>query len=446
MKTLFVTSYHPHISRNIHSTDLFKFLLSDPDMRIVLLVPSYKVDYFRSHFGAPRIIVEGTGLYQSSRTLRGLVFKKLSNFLVNSPNPGVKNKYQYYCAGKYFYYALGIAAHALGKSFWIRQIARGLDFRLSPKGFYRDLFDRYNPVAVFLTDVQNENDVSIAHDARALGVKIIGMIRSWDNPTQRELRIFPDIMLVGSAAIRDEVIQIYHYPAERVFAVGQPHHDRYLAGSSMTREKFFAEWNFDIHKPLALYAPLGDVLIRHNDFDQYVMETLAALDANILIRFPPDEDVRFSHFVKPPHMAYDKPGAVFNGREFGDRDIRTEDDERLINELNFADVVISGPTSIPLDAMLFDKPAIMVHFYPTKRGFCGSAFNYWLAHIKRILATGGIFYAASPEELLAIVRRSFEHPEIGAKERQFVRSRWFSHADGNAARRAANVILSFCSS
>lgn len=446
MKTLFVTSYHPHISRNIHSTDLFKFLLKDPDMRIVLLVPSYKVDYFRSHFAAPRIIIEGTKLYQSSRILRGLVFKKLSNFLVNSQNPWVKNKYQYYCTGKYVYYILGIAACALGKSFWIRRLARGLDFRLSPKGFYTDLFDRYRPAAVFLTDVQNENDVSIAHDARASGVRVIGMIRSWDNPTQRELRIFPDIMLAGSAAIRDEVVRIYRYPAERVFTVGQPHHDRYLAGPSMAREEFFAQWGFDADKPLVLYAPLGDVLIRHNDFDEYVMKTLAALDANILIRFPPDEDVRLPNFVKPSHMAYDKPGAVFNGREFGDRDIRTEDDELLMNELSLADVVVSGPTSIPLDAVLFDKPAIMVHFYPTKRGFCGSVFNYWLAHIQGILATGGIFCATSQEELLAIVRRSFEHPEVGAKERKFIRSRWFSHADGNAARRTADVLLSICTS
>ena len=74
MKTVFVTSFHPHISRNILSTDALATVQSAPDTRVVLVVPDYKKEYFASRFGGEHVIIEGVPTYQASKTWRGLFF------------------------------------------------------------------------------------------------------------------------------------------------------------------------------------------------------------------------------------------------------------------------------------------------------------------------------------------------------------------------------------
>lgn len=440
-KTIFISSFQAHTSRNILSTGALTILQAREDLAIVILAPDYKRDYFERNFSSRNTVVEGAPLYQSSKTRTGLFFKRLGIFLFHTKTARAKRKYQYYCEGKYFYYALGLILGFLGGSFTIRAIARALDYRLSPKNFFDDLFMRYAPDLVFAPDAQNENDVALMHASRRWRVPVIGMIRSWDNPTQRTLRVFPDRLLVASQTLKEEVERIYHYPPERISVTGNPHYDRYLTGPSEGREEFFRRFGLDPAKRMILYAPFGDMLIRHNDIDEYVMEILAGLGMQILVRFPPDEKVNLPHFSKPSHMAYDIPGVAFRKNEFGDREISREDDQRLIDALTYADVVISGPTSIPLDASLLDKPAIMAHFYPSPRGFCGSVYNFWFAHIKKFLATDGVAYATSKEELIAAIGNFLEHPERHREGRARIRAMWFSHADGRAGARLAEDLI-----
>lgn len=443
VKTILISSFQAHVSRNILSTDALTILQAREDLAIVILVPDYKRDYFERNFSSRNTVVEGAPLYQSSKTRTGLFFKRLGMFLFHTKTARAKRRYQYYCEGKYVYYAFGMGLGFLGRSFMIRAVVRALDYRLSPKNFFDELFMRYAPDLVFAPDVQNENDVALMHASRRWRVPVIGMIRSWDNPTQRTLRVFPDRIIVGSETLKEEVERIYHYPQERIAVTGNPHYDRYLGGPSEDREEFFRRFGLDPAKPLILYAPFGDMLIRHNDVDEYVMEILARLGTQVLVRFPPDEKVNLPHFSKPPRMAYDIPGVAFRKNEFGDREISREDDQRLIDSLVYADVVISGPTSIPLDAALLDKPAIMAHLYPSPRGFCSSVYNFWFTHIKKFLAADGVAYATSKEELIGAIGRFLSDPAWHSEGRARIRAMWFSHADGRAGERLARELLAF---
>lgn len=443
MKTIFISSFQAHMSRNILSTDALTILQAREDVRVVILVPDYKRDYFERNFMSSNTVIEGAPLYQASKTRAGLFFKRLGIFLFNTKTARAKRKYQYYCEGKYIYYAWGMILGFLGRSWTIRGMVRVLDYRFSPKNFFDELFMRYAPDLVFAPDVQNENDVALMHASRRWRVPIIGMIRSWDNPTQRTLRVFPDRLLVGSETLKEEVERIYRYPSSQIVVCGNPHYDRYLTGPQEKREAFFERFGLDPAKRLILYAPFGDMLIRHNDVDEYVMGILAGLGTQVLVRFPPDEKVNLPHFSKPPHMAYDIPGVGFKKDEFGDREISREDDQRLIDSLIYADVVISGPTSIPLDASLLDKPAIMAHLYPSPRGFCGSVYNFWFAHIEKFLATDGVAYATDKEELISAVKHVLADSQRHSEGRARIRAMWFSHADGNAGARLAAALLSF---
>ena len=169
MKTIFITSFHPMISRNILSTNVLRLLQTENDLRIILIVPSYKKEYFQQKFGSANVIVEGAELYQASKYFLGLFFKRMGVYFFNTRTATVRKKYQYYHDKKIMKFAFSIFMGYVGHFFFFRRFMRWLDLRLSPKNFFAELFKAYVPDLIFSTDIQNENDVSVMHDARVRG-------------------------------------------------------------------------------------------------------------------------------------------------------------------------------------------------------------------------------------------------------------------------------------
>ncbi len=444
MRTIFITSFHPHISRNIFGTDVLSLLVQSGNIRIVLLVPLYKVDYFRERFSGSHIIVEGIKTYQSSKKFLGIFFKRLGVFLFNTKTASIKRGYEYYWNGNLLRYAAAVSFAFLGRSHSVRRAVRTLDAWFCPHGFFTDVIEKYHPDIIFSTDPQNENDVSLLHDARRNHIPVIAMLRSWDNVTQRILRVLPDRLLVGSDTLKSGVIDLYDYPGEKITIVGNPHYDRYLKGPDRTRAQFFGDLGLDPDKKLILYAPVGDMLIRTNDIDQYVMEIFGTVDANILVRFPPDENVRLVDFVKPAHMIFDRPGQRFKPSEFADREIRPEDDQRLINSLYYSDLVITGPTSISLDAAFFDKPVITVDLYPTvRRSMYEGVWSYGCDHIQKLFTTHGVRHVTTKEDFLKAIHEYLINPRADQEGRARIRELWFFRFDGKAGQRMAQELIAF---
>lgn len=444
MKTIFITSFHAHISRNILATDFLKNLKARADLKIIILVSHYKTDYFQENFGGPNVTVEGVQLYQGSKNWkRGLFFKRLGIFLFNSDTRRLKKQYKFYRDKKLIYYWGSMTLGLLSRSLLIRKLVRYLDLKFSPKEFFNDLINKYKPTVIFATDVLDENDVSLMQAARLQEIPIFGMFRSWDNPTQSMMRIIPDRLAVGSEEVRKETLELHDVPPRNILIVGQPHYDRYLHGPTKSRKEFFKEMGLDPAQKMIFFTPLGDKFVENNDIDQYVMSILAGIKAQILVRFPPDEQLTLKNFSKPANMVFDKPGVVFKAAEFNDREIGKADDERLVNSIYYSDLVISGPTSINLDAIFFNKPVIAVHLVPTPRHFFDAVYCYWFSHIAKLLKTGGVRYIDKKDEFFRAIDEYLRNPSLDNEQRAQVRSMWFSHADGHSVERLGKDFLDF---
>ncbi len=458
MKTVFITSFHPHISRNIFSTDVLAMLKAENNLRIVIICPNYKVDYFQKNFASPseasakegRVIVEGVSMYQSSKTRTGLFFKRLALYMLPSETRRIKQRHKLYEDKNYLHFGFFVLVNFLGRSFLIRRFARYADLKLSPAHYFGALFDKYKPDAIFATDIQDENDTAIMQAAKKRAIPILGMFRSWDNPTQGILRVFPDKLLAGSTAVFDETVFWQGYPQEKISIVGHPHYDKYLKGPTKTREEFFREFGLDSKKKLILFTPLGDKFVRVNDMDYYGMEVVGAADAQMWVRFPPDEPVTLKNFTKPANMVFHRPGFAFSGK-FEDREIRKEDDDSLINEIYWSDLVLAGPTSINLDAAFFDKPVAASHLVPPAgsgppRNYFDDVYCFDFSHVRKVLGTGGTRYIRNKQELDKAIEQYFKNPKLDAAGRAEIRSLWFSHADGKSSERVAKEIIFFTDS
>lgn len=440
MKTIFITSFHSHISRNILLSDFFERLRAKKDLRIILVVPIFKAEYFKRTFGGENIFVEGVPLYRASKTFLGLFFKRLSRTFFDTGTTRGKRKYKFYWDRKYLYFIGSGFVSFFGRSFFMQNIIRKLDYSFSPRGFFYDLLKKYSPALIFSTDIHNENDVALMQNARRHGIRILGMWRSWDNPTQQMLRVFPERLICGSEELKKESIELHGYPETKIVITGHPHYDRYLRAPLSARRLFFKRFAIDPGKPFILFAPGGDKIIKINDADLFVLEILESLSHQVLVRYPPGEDMKLIDRKKwPDRIVFDKPGYRFSGRP--DFEIRKSDDENLIDQVYYSSMVITGPTSIPLDAALMDKPVIVTDMYPTVRNKYEGGWGFLLDHINMLLKTRGVWHVQTKEQFIEAIESYLKNHAIHKDGRAKIREIWFSHADGKASDRLAEAIL-----
>lgn len=441
MKTIFIACFHTLISRNIIATPVVD-ILTRAGLKVVALIPDYKKEYFEKTYLRPGVVFEGVNVGLAVRSGIVRVFKRLAEAMPRTKRAalgrrrdfsGRKKGLSRYLA---FYWPLGV----FGRFRWSIKLVRWLDFHLSPKGRFHTLLDKYRPELVFSTDVQNEHDVALMQDASRRGIKVIGMVRSWDNLTTRHLRILPDELAVHNEIIKKEAVEISGFPAAKITITGIPHYDKYLRGPVKSRENFFREIGADPQKKLIVYVPICEFRLEDNSVDRFLLEILSGLAVNIFVRLPPAERVDLRGFVKTGGMFFDYPGHIFNEKVVGDRDVTPAGDERLINALSFADVVVSGPSTVVIDAALFERPVVLVDFYPRAVADDERIYEYGAEHVLNLLATGGARVAKSKEEFLHLLDDYFAHPEKDRAGRERLVREQCWQTDGRSSQRVADFV------
>ncbi|MDP3727665.1 MAG: CDP-glycerol glycerophosphotransferase family protein [bacterium] len=442
MKTILISSFHILISRNIIATGVPARLASQ-GCRIVVVAPDYKRAYFEEHFGGKGVVIEAVDANVPTRTRRGRFFKRLAQNMLDTRTVELKQKQRRYFSRRWFAYFLfwlpaRLAWHVPGA---IRS-ARAVDYITAPAGPFPGLLERYRPDLVFATDIQNENDVALLQAARRRGVRTVGMVRSWDNLTNYLLRIVPDLLLVGTDLEREEAKHYHGVPAERIRVVGIPHYDRYRAALKEPRDAFLRSLGLDPAKKLITFTPIGNRYIRHNDTDRRVMDILAAMpEVNVIVRFPPADEVSHTDdFVAPQHMHLDRPGVGFKDALVRRREISEEDDRRLMHELYHSDIVVTGPSSIAVDAALFGKPVIAVDLYVSERPYWERCICYDYLHIGYVRERKSMRIVRNDDELHEWVRRYLADSTIDAEGRRRVARDLCGSADGRSVERIVKLL------
>ncbi len=452
-KILFISSFHPLISRNIINTSIVKLL--QEYYQVIVLVPNFKLFYFEKEFKNKGLIFEGIDVGSLIRTKRVGILKRLAEALPPTHRAlmgrkltltGVKKNF-------FYYYLFYLPASLLGRSHFLMNLIRYFDYFCSPRGRFFYLFKKYKPDLIFSTDIQNEHDVALLQDAKKYNIPTISMVRSWDNLVTRAIRIIPEEIIVHNEIIKEQAVTLYGIKPSIIEVAGIPHYDRYLKGSRKSRETFFEDLSFDLHKKTVLFFPLCDYRVTRNtdksgvNMDGEILETLAKLNVNVVVRFPPNETVSIGGFKKPENFFYDKPGYFFENNIITTREITDEDNEQLIDELTYTDVVVSGPSTAVIDSAFFDVPAIFVDFNSNKKeGDIGQVFEYKSEHIVNVIETLGVKIARSPDELLTMINNYFLNRQGDSEGRKrIVREQCFA-TDGRASERVASVIISRLSS
>ena len=105
MKTIFISSFHPFISKNILNTDVFGVLKQKKDLKIILLVPAILKDFFENNHHSDNVVIESIDLVPFSKSRLNNFFSRAAFFFTY--NHWVRYKRMEYLNAHWSFYNLG---------------------------------------------------------------------------------------------------------------------------------------------------------------------------------------------------------------------------------------------------------------------------------------------------------------------------------------------------
>ncbi len=203
----------------------------------------------------------------------------------------------------------------------------------------------------------------------------------------------------------------------------------------------------DSVKKTILFAPVGNRYIKNNLLDKTVAETLGGLDVNLLIRVPP------SDYASLDGIKATKANVVFDvvgrGSPRGNIDRKLNemgraDDDSLVAELSYCDVVVTGHSTITIDAAAFNKPVVLIAFDEVPRPFNESIRRYYKCdYYLPITKSGGVRFAETREALNPLVLRYLKDPRLEEVGRRRIVEEQAYRFDGKATERLVEALRSF---
>lgn len=444
MRTIFITCFFNLVVRNVLATDFLRALKSQKDLRLVLLIPEGKKDFFQKEFGGDNVVLEEVSFRPLSRI--NLFFHVWSWNLLSTRSKKIHKLVQLGKDHNYLRYLINSLIAWSGKFSPVRRLFRWLDSRLIPGGGVDYLFEKYEPKAIFASDIQDlraqeYSDAYFIREARRRGVFCVGMSRSWDSMTTKGLlRTLPDLLVVQSENIKDQAIKYHNVPAGIIEVVGTPHYDFYLTGKRKSREDFFKGFDLDPAKKLVLVALSSDIWTGDANNNPYLLKAFTDPDSQVIARFPIFGGVDLGDLKLPPNVVLDAPRHTAKLEEAF---LSREDDEHLADLLYHSDLVVTGPSSIVLDAAIFDKPTVLVGFDGEKsKPLWASLRRYYeYEHQQAVIRMGDLKIAKNRDELVSLVRHYLVNPQDGRSGRRRVAESVCYRLDGKAGFRLADVVL-----
>ena len=118
-----------------------------------------------------------------------------------------------------------------------------------------------------------------------------------------------------------------------------------------------------------------------------------------------------------------------------------EDDLMLKKVLRASDLVVSGPSTVLIDAAIFETPLLAVAFDESPKNYYRGIKRYYdYLHIKKLIDLGGINVADNKTEFITLVRKILSGGSGVPSGGEKVISSYDPFVDGKSANRLARVI------
>jgi hypothetical protein len=451
METIILPIYNGIRARNFFLTDFYPELLKQ-GVKLVILVPAYKLEYYQQTYNQSQVIFEAwdpPAEHWFGRMLNAFAFNALGTGTVAAKQYAhyVRDRKVIKYAGRRF------IAIAFGGLRSVRRVIRALDRLVPSDRQLAETLAKYRPDAVLAPDIILSTDRVLLRTAKRLGYKTIGMVRSWDNLTAKGvIQVMPEWLIAQTSQMKKEAVELGDMSPERIVVCGVAQFDEYWKPATRTREAFLASLGIPADHRVVLCAPFFGEYSQKSGL--MLVEALAKAindgklpkNTHLLVRYRPEDGTAEgapTHFDHPNiavSVPYSQTFRTPRGKK--DYEFTKEDMELMVNSLRYSDVTLNTISTLTVDAVALDKPVINIRFDidpntpPGNRVELFSHFDHYLA----LEATGGVALAHSLEELISAINAYLEDPALHAEGRAQIRKEQIEFEDAHSGKRSAEAI------
>ncbi|OGZ96931.1 MAG: hypothetical protein A3J10_02250 [Candidatus Sungbacteria bacterium RIFCSPLOWO2_02_FULL_54_10] len=456
MKTILIPITSNFIVRSFLRADTFSILAGVPDMRLVLLAPAGKVDYYRGEFPGERVVFVPLPPYAASRRERFWRWAEIAG--IHTRTAMMMQYAELFRRGSAKHIPARVVVfitksilRSLGQFRWWRYFLRKIYAWFPADRSIAAIFHTYSPSLVYAPTMLTP-DMAILKEAKKRGIPTVGMALSWDNLYSKTiLRVHPDVLLAHTDSIKHQAETLGDYPAERIRVIGIPQYDRVFRKQGvMPRDVFLSSLGGDPNKKMIVYALSGKQGLA---IEYDIIEILSQMradgripaDTEVLVRPYPRFDLpagvlerikKQYGFLAEPSMAH--AGTGKDSWEFDEGAIRL-----LTNTLWHADVIITMYSTFFIEGAACNKPLVGIAFDGgQKNNFWNSARRFFAwDHLADIRPLGGITLVKSEKELAEAINDGLTHPEHLTQGRAAIVAQQCVTTDGKAGERVAALLL-----
>lgn len=447
MKTLLVTVSETSVVRNVIRTDFLPRVLG-AGSRIVLITPSGIVEECKKEFGERGVIVESIdapsiGLYESI-----LAFLARNGFR-SGTNRIMQHRAYVNGESRIPVWAKEAIGAFISSLPLMRTVLRMLELRIHPSARVTNLFEKYKPDLVFSTILVNAAmDIPIMREAKRRSVRVVGMVRGWDNlTTYGILRVLPDRYFAHNEFLKEQAIGRHGMRKDSVDVVGTPDFDKYARSEfNLAREEFCAELGIDPAKKIILYAAIGDFLFPEEGkvaavFERLIEKGDIPQNTVVVFRAHPAFTSPLEGMKNMQHVVPDR-AADYRTEDLQQWDMKTRSTVRLINSIRHASAVVSPGSTMLIESALCDRPTIALAFdEEPRKWFSVARWSDTATHVVDLLKTGGARAAWSERELVVLTNGYITHDDKDREKRMRLVERFVGPNRGHAAATLAARIV-----
>jgi len=457
MKTIFLPIYNGIRAKNFFHTDTYRELIKDTNVRLVIVIPTSKADYYRKTFTESNVVFEPLDIV--SEPWFGRFLAEVAFNVFGTRTIVFKQKMEYWKYHKLPRFLFKRIINIMFTPFQkpVRRVIRWLDrtfVGIDPEVVA--LFDTYKPDLVVAPDIVFPLDRIFLRAAKRKGYYVVGLTRSWDNLTSKGvIQVLPDKLILHTERMKKQAVELVGMPEKDIYVSGPPDYDKYFKPLSITREEFCRQLGIDLKRRLVLFAPFydeftGSAIVMMKGLAAAIKEGTLPDDIQFIVRYRPATPEISPDVLEPDnHFTITKPCSLYfkvkNRTQAPTKDweFSPEDVDLLVHSIQFSDVMINTFSTITIDSAAADKPTIGVRFDadPTCKPQ-NSVLKIPDAHdhYRELELTGGVRLVHNMTELVDAINNYLLHPEADREGRARIRKEQIGFTDGLNGKRSADFI------
>lgn len=443
---IIITIGEPFIARNLFATKWWLNFITgiDDKYEIIVLTYSKDIENFRERFGYKNINFIAVLPKFKNNKLTNIILSLMRSCLSTKTNQWSKMR-AYYRKDSTFISTQfkNIFSKIFGNLSFIKKILRKVMIKCV-SAETKKIIKEINPSFAIITSITNfDFDVPIAASCRSLGIKIIGLPRSWDNFTSHGLtRVMPDFLLVQNKYLAEMAVKHQVYDSvEQIKIFGVPSYDNFFKNDVYSKEELYNMLGLELNYNYIIYGAMGSFLFKNEEYlPEILNNTAKVLNNNIKI-------------VYRMHPKFPIPNENRTGLEFlifdkkKDSVVNANMDENEMKYLRsliyYSKLVVTSASTFAIDAAVCGKPLLLINFDPK------TSTNYWESvnrffdhydHFEEFVKLAKPVIINNPDKLSQVIEKTLNSTEINY-DRKAVIDAFVEPYDGNSGKRLAESML-----